>query len=493
MAVTKLWSRRNDGSASAGSIIADTIDYACNPDKTKNLEVTLVDEEFLENGEVMENVLKYVVNDNKTKIRDGEFANLEEVLVSGLNCRTETADEEFMQVKDYWNKTDKNLLWHGVQSFSPGEVDPKTAHEIGIKLAQRMWEDKYQVIVTTHCDRAHIHNHFVFNSVSFKDGKKYHYSNSEIYHFRNESDLLCHEYGLSVIEETKGRGVNYYEWMNGNSKKTVRALIKEDIDEAIMNSGSLSEVFNYLENNLGYEINRRGKYITLKPPGRDKAFRLDNIDKNRKNPQAENNYTAEAIVKRINDKNSHFNLKKTVNDNKSYKQYHISVKNNCFDALDYIFESKTIRGLYWHYFYLLKNPKNVKRNYTKEHFKIRREAQQKIKRYSERLKYVTVNNISSEKDLNDRISKIKDNISKMEEKRSDLRNQLQFDNSELLLAKIEQLNQSIASNRKELYLCNDIKKNSKEVDEKLKSLEQKKQEERNKENGSRRSGSRYVI
>lgn len=98
MAITKLWSRRKDENRASSSIVAETIEYACNQEKTKNLEVTLIDDEFIDDNDVMENVLKYVVKEDKTKIKNGEFAELEEVFVSGVNCRTETADDEFMQV-----------------------------------------------------------------------------------------------------------------------------------------------------------------------------------------------------------------------------------------------------------------------------------------------------------------------------------------------------------------------------------------------------------
>ena len=63
------------------------------------------------------------------------------------------------------------LAFHGEQSFKEGEVTPELAHEIGVKLAEEMWGERFQVIVTTHLNTKHIHNHFLLNSVSFKDGK----------------------------------------------------------------------------------------------------------------------------------------------------------------------------------------------------------------------------------------------------------------------------------------------------------------------------------
>ena len=79
-------------------------------------------------------------------------------------------------VKMLNGKTDGIFVFYGEQSFKHGEVTPELAHEIGVKLANEMWGDRFQVVVTTHLNTNHIHNHFVLNSVSFKDGKKY-YSN----------------------------------------------------------------------------------------------------------------------------------------------------------------------------------------------------------------------------------------------------------------------------------------------------------------------------
>jgi len=95
--------------------------------------------------------------------------------VSGVNCHPDTAGEEMLMVKRRFGKEGGTLAYHGYQSFAPGEATPELAHEIGIKLAQRLWGDRYQVLVATHLDKAnHLHSHFVVNTVSFVDGIKYH-------------------------------------------------------------------------------------------------------------------------------------------------------------------------------------------------------------------------------------------------------------------------------------------------------------------------------
>ena len=101
--------------------------------------------------------------------------------------------------------------FHAFQSFAEGEVTPEQAHTIGVKLAEEMWGDRFEVVVSTHLNTKHYHNHFVINSVSFKDGKRYYDKRDTYAELRSISDSLCAEYGLSVLEEKACRNskINY--------------------------------------------------------------------------------------------------------------------------------------------------------------------------------------------------------------------------------------------------------------------------------------------
>ncbi|MDY4810371.1 MAG: relaxase/mobilization nuclease domain-containing protein, partial [Bulleidia sp.] len=88
-------------------------------------------------------------------------------------------------------KDDGVLAFHAVQSFKPDEITPDECHEIGVRLADQMWGDRFEVVVSTHLDRHHLHNHFVINSVSFMDGKKFDNNRKDYMQFRNLSDELC--------------------------------------------------------------------------------------------------------------------------------------------------------------------------------------------------------------------------------------------------------------------------------------------------------------
>lgn len=101
-----------------------------------------------------------------------------------------TADD---MTKKHWAKEGGIVAFHAYQSFAPGEVTPELAHEIGMKLAQDLWEDRFEVIVATHLDKAHLYSHFMLNSVSFKDGNK------EMDEVVTASDFC---YGISQLENT---------------------------------------------------------------------------------------------------------------------------------------------------------------------------------------------------------------------------------------------------------------------------------------------------
>lgn len=163
MATTSLWHIKGN--------LRDLIDYVENTSKTK-----------LNSGmQNFVNVFSYDTNPNKTNNKE---------FVTAINCLKEIALQQMIMTKQQFNKTDKYIAWHGYQSFKPDEVTPELCHELGVKLAKQMWGDRFQVILSTHLDKEHLHNHFCFNSVSFLDGKKYNYSKSEMQRLRDTSDLI---------------------------------------------------------------------------------------------------------------------------------------------------------------------------------------------------------------------------------------------------------------------------------------------------------------
>lgn len=208
-------------------------------------------------------------------------------LVSGINCSPENAKAEMQAVKEFYKKTGGTLAYHGYQSFAEGEVSPEQAHEIGKELAERLWGDRHQVLVATHVDKAsHIHNHFVINTVSFVDGRKYHRTKQDYLDMQNASDELCMEHGLSVVRHPEEQtGKHYAEWKaEKEGKQTIRGKIKEDIDRAVRAAVTFRQFCSTMKA-MGYELKlytAKGENLlrpSLRPEGSQKFYRFDSLGK----------------------------------------------------------------------------------------------------------------------------------------------------------------------------------------------------------------------
>ena len=153
MAVTSIWPIKGR--------VDKVINYARNPEKTHDKKSLLKLHEI-------EGVIEYAADEMKTETR---------ALVTCLNLSSEeNAAKEFMEVKHRYGKEDGRVCYHGYQSFKADEVDADTAHNIGVALAKELWGDRFQVVIATHCNTGHYHNHFVINSVSDVDGLKFYNS-----------------------------------------------------------------------------------------------------------------------------------------------------------------------------------------------------------------------------------------------------------------------------------------------------------------------------
>lgn len=230
--------------------------------------------------------------------------------VSGVNCTAPNdAWEEFTAVYDAWEKPCQGrVCYHGYQSFKEGEVNADQAHTIGVRLAEQLWGDRFQVVVATHLNTGHYHNHFLLNAISFADGKKFVNRKSDYRRMREISDELCRAYGLSVIQQPEhNRGKHYGEWKaqqdgrptdrgeirsdlesvlqymvsgsvkdSSGTKPGVRRDIRTDLDDAAMQASTMKELVSQMESR-GYIWDFTGKYPKIKPPGKDRFFRLHKL------------------------------------------------------------------------------------------------------------------------------------------------------------------------------------------------------------------------
>ena len=259
MAYTKLWPIKGNLSSS-GMVVSRVINYDKNEEKT-------VKKTF--SGGEISSVINYTSNADKTGERK---------YISTINCMEKTCIDEMLLTKQRFGEKGKRIMYHGVQSFKPGEIDkndPELAHKLGVKLAKELWGDRFEVVVTTHLDRNHIHNHFAINSVSFIDGRKLDWD-AEYKNMRVVSDRLCREHALSIIESNDCSGHVHRGEMRAEDegRYTIESIVKEDIDTCIKCSRNLDEWYELMKEK-GYRIDASGKYLKVFPYGHSKCIRVD--------------------------------------------------------------------------------------------------------------------------------------------------------------------------------------------------------------------------
>lgn len=201
----------------------------------------------------------------------------EQKYVFGFNCSPEFAGLEFEQTQRKFCFNGSNLAYHLIQSFAPGEATPEQAHEIGKKLCEKLLGNEYEYVLSTHVDRAHIHNHIIINTVNYLNGKSFSREHNRKANpiwekIRNISDDLCRENDLSVIKiPDKGKGKSYYEWEQNKAGNSWKAKLKESIDDCVMAATSFDD-FLWKMQEKNYQI-KRGKHISFRAKGQERFTR----------------------------------------------------------------------------------------------------------------------------------------------------------------------------------------------------------------------------
>lgn len=387
----------------------------------------------------------YVKNPQKTG--NGEY-------VSAINCLKEIALQQMILTKQQYQKADGYIAWHGYQSFRPGEVSPELCHEIGLKLAREMWGDKYQIIVTTHLDKEHLHNHFCFNSVSFLDGKKYNYSKSEQKRLRDVSDRLCREYGLSVIERPKKAlsRVLYFDEKGG--KPTRYNIYFEDLKEAINGSRTLEAMQKYLMHK-GYEVDFSGRHWKMKLPQYSYYTRLDTIDER---------LTPDFIRSRLGAYARYGNRQAKI----TYSPYMPEEYKNAWEPKQ---KTTGILALYYYWCYQLGIlPKGTDYKPTSPFMK---EELRKMDEITAQLRYLVENNIVTISDLYADRNKNQSEMDRLIDYRRHLQNKIRRAlpaEKERLRDEKQGVTEQIAEFRKRLKYSKGIEERSAKIDERMNNL-----------------------
>lgn len=428
MATTSIWSIKNN--------LKQSINYIINPEKTINEDYGKTDYDYLE---------------GKT---DYNFKNEKVHYVSYLNCEEYDPYNSMKDTKDYYNKNDGVLAYHGYQSFKEGEVTADVAHEIGVKFAEEMFKD-YEVVVATHQNTNHIHNHFIINSVSFKTGKKYNNNRTNLAKLRHISDSLCAEYGLSVLDEGVGYKNTYNHKVIDND---YYKMLKDDLDSIISCSVTLKQVMDRMKL-LGYKPYYRNNIITIYRDGYDKV----RIEK-----AFGNDYSKDSINERL-----YYSRQIAFKPipQKSIFQEYLSKTNN---------HHKGIYGLYLYYCYLLGVfTKNHPKQYLS--YSIRQEIK-KLDSYSKQTEFMVDNKIETKEDLELFAKNNYQEYSILIGKRENLwkryhRAKTEDKKSEIL-AEINDIQPKIKGLRKIDNYCKEIKKRSESIQNNLNNFDKDLQKEK---------------
>lgn len=436
MAITKIWAVKDD--------LNRVLNYIKNSDKTKE-----------EMSDGLKEVLTYTTQGYKTN---------EKEYITGINCDPKTALSQMMNTKLSYNKMDGRLAFHAVQSFMPGEVTPEQCHALGVQLAKQMWGNRFEVVISTHLDKEHLHNHFVVNSVSWVDGMKYDNRGCDIQHFRELSDKLCTEHHLSVIDSPKGKAASHYEWeAEKNNNLYLRKIIRHDIDVALSYARSLQQFQSELEKS-GYQLKLTGKHWTIRHPNASRALRFYKLSK-------DGRYDENHILEHLN---NNFTTKMvTVQEiihPKEYKGDHKKLKG--------------IKALYFKYMYMLGilHPKGTHPRPPSPYLrgdiiymdKITQENTFLGKHNLETLEDVLAFKLSAEEDVKNWLAERRIIYNKIRRVRDpELKKQYEEDR--------DSFTEKITFRKKELKLCKDIENRVPDIEEKLKRINdlenQKKQKE----------------
>ena len=264
MATTKIWDVR----AHVSKLLA----YVANKNKTT---MEFENKSFDESEKLAAEILGLPYD---------HFATEEKKFVSGINCTPDNAKEIMLSLLEDTDSSDIQA-YHGYQSFKPGEVTPDVAHAIGVQLANELWGEDFPVIVATHIDKGHVHNHFCLSATGFS-GKRYHDCKATYKLMRDTSDRLCREYGLSVIEKPKQQGAKHIAEVHAKQQgiPTIRDQIRADIDSVVKYEVTLKSFYKRMQL-LGYKFEYRGQYLRIKPYGYNKFFRMDKLGKDYTEPE----------------------------------------------------------------------------------------------------------------------------------------------------------------------------------------------------------------
>ena len=444
MAVTKIWNIRGK----AGS----PLEYIANPEKTQR--------EFTESErQALADVIAYAAAEEKTE---------KLFYTTGINCSVTFARDQFDTTKLRFGKTGGNVAYHAYQSFAPGEVTPDEAHAIGVQLARELWGDRFQMVVATHVNSHCVHSHIVINSVSFRDGKKFHDCRDTYRQLREASDRICLEHGLSIVDNPRGRGVDQYLYkMEKAGMPTRYNVARQAIDEAVALSLNIDEFKSELRRRgYNYRFDPQRKYWTVTPPGWKKSIRIHQLGPD---------YTRESIERRIYENDP------AVRTERLRQSYRMPNHYNLRRRIDRIMGRTGLEKLYLRYCYELGYLPKYRQNPTRLHI-VLKEDLLKCDQYSEQAKLLSKYHVNTDEDLSllmERIDvKMQELSSQRDERRLIAKRVLPAAETDNAREEAKELTREIRELRHEAKVCREVQDRSGHVRENLEIVDRDRQKEK---------------
>ena len=355
--------------------------------------------------------------------------------IGGVNCEAESAFEAFMEIQESFHKENGKICGHhGYLSFKAGDLsDPETAYQIAKNLIEQELGERFQVVFSTHLDKAHLHCHFVINAVSFADGKKYLGNQESLKRLRTALDELCKEHGLSVIEDPKhyGKDTRLYR-AEKSGDLTWRDMLAYDIDACLQMSGDLQTFFKKLQGK-GYLL-KDGKHFAVSPPGFIKNGRRAYI---RLRSLKDDDYTLEGIKRRLRE---------------NYVASYGVVRGGHRKRVRAKRKLPKYMAIYYRYMYRLgllkKRPKQLSRYVVKS-------GQRQAESLSKKIRFMKVHNLYTEEALSAKVSELNTQISVLQKERKKLYN-AKYRNEEGDPGEFNELNEKIGELKEQRRLCQSI-------------------------------------
>lgn len=383
-----------------------------NKDKTERAEIE----------KALTNLIDYDCNEHKTEKR---------LFVSGVNCDPDNVLGVMKTLLERNDNDSDRVAYHAVQSFAGQEVDPETAHLIGVRFAEEMWGENFPVIIATHKNTENVHNHYAICATGF-DGTRFHADAAHYRRMREVSDRLCREYGLSVIQNPqRGKAKHIGEVKaEQEGRYTVRGMIRRDMDAAIEHCFTYPQFVSTFQS-LGYTLEWRGKYLRIRPDESTKFFRMDKLGEGYTYDDVRERLRENAIQRRII----------------PYAPYKSKEK------------PKGLYALYLHYCYLLGALPEQKPN-NREAYAAIKEDVKRARMYSEEAKLLGKYEIHTAGELSLFTEGLSEKFKALAYARGRLRNKLRrmHNTGEMqpIKDKISEISLQMSEIRKQMKLCEDI-------------------------------------